>query len=413
MKKLLLISLCFIMTFNILGFASGTNKELELNVLKNYENLDQSLNEVFITSKEKNISKHFVSKYNPKLHYTTHISDINEIYSQVEITGTLMIKNVKYPFSAIGNVEKFTVDGTVYYLGALEGKITVEGIEYGLLLGYTANSNKENITFNIATDKSQICFIFGEAVITEELDKRMNANKKRENLSEELRNDIMYPFAAASSSGGRTFKLVKSQTANINHTNFSTQKGVTAHFYDQIDDTVCMIMMQSYKGTFEQALKNWDRFSQSLRIYQVKGSVAVGNGKGKIVGTHPSTSQNSSSTYLLNLFSEVVGMLDVVNPIPMLSLILSPDKGGITASWSSFTGSIQVNAGTQVTINCDGNVENYLPLFFGYAKNESGYFEGTFTGEIQYQEKYSIPGSGYVYIYYNSKPASSSFSICK
>lgn len=421
MKKLIIMLICFVLLCSMIVFASDTSTELDLLKLRNSKNLDESLNNLFILNNSNESSNKFQELYDPKINYKITYVNENEAFANLKLEGYLKIKNIKYPFSTAGEVQKIMVDDTTYLIGPLEGTISINDVNYELILGLSSNGKNDNITFNIKTDSDYACLIFGKPVITDEVDKKIKlkkVNKTNEITSHDLStetilsNESQELTQSVSSTSGRTFNLIKSATGYINHSNFSSQKGVTAHFYDQPDDYMCMIMIQSYKDTFEQALKNYDTFSQSAKVYKLKGSLNVGNGKGAVTGTHPGVSQSGPSVSLLDVFNDVIGMTELVNPLPLISTIISAGKGGLSIDSSNMFPYIEVIAGYDVSIYCD-NFDDYLPLFFSYQTNTSSVFAGSFTGEMQYEETYSVPLGGQVYIYYNSNPATSTFSIAK
>jgi len=67
-----------------------------------------------------------------------------------------------------------------------------------------------------------------------------------------------------------------------------------------------------------------------------------------------------------------------------------------------------MKAGSRVNLDFD---HQYIPFFTVGLNAHQGKVEGEFYAELRYKEKYSIPGSGYIYNYYDSEKAEDDFDL--
>ncbi|WP_034429900.1 hypothetical protein, partial [Caldisalinibacter kiritimatiensis] len=185
------------------------------------------------------------------------------------VKGQLEIEGNKYDFKADGDVEKIQLKSGELIEGSLEGNIVIEDNEYKLLIGFANKNNKVSLSMNIYNESDSSVMIFGKPVILENdmkeiEEKRLKGTeKKKSNISEF--NLINNEETVNLMSTTRTFNYVKSETAYMDSSKIDDEYGVRVKLYQEENNGESLLLkLRSYAEDIEEALNNYDPFSQSV-----------------------------------------------------------------------------------------------------------------------------------------------------
>ncbi|SHK64820.1 hypothetical protein [Paramaledivibacter caminithermalis] len=325
------------------------------------------------------------------------------------VKGHLEIEGNRYDFKTEGEVEKKQLKSGELIEGALKGNIVIEGDEYKLLIGFAKKNKKVCLSMNIYNESDSMVMIFGKPIISENDMKEIKEKKSKETKK---KNSNMYNFTSIKNekmcklkSVTRIFEYIKSESAYMKNSTIDDERGVKVKLYQEENNgELLLLKLRSYAEDIEEALGNYDPFSKSVELYEVKAGFKFS--KGKCDGVHPSEDDDGSSVDVFNILYDVLNCFGI--PTNTLAAAINGSKGYLNVYSSTLTPYLKTRAGSNLELDFD---DEYVPFFVIGIDGNQGKVAGKFYAEMEYKEKYYIPMDGYVYNYYESKKAEDDFSL--
>ncbi|MEA1976042.1 MAG: hypothetical protein U9N10_11030 [Bacillota bacterium] len=165
-----------------------------------------------------------------------------------------------------------------------------------------------------------------------------------------------------------------------------------------------MLKLRSYAEDIQEELSKHDYFSKSVELYEVKAGVQFS--KGRADGFHSCEDDDGSSIDVFNLLYDVLNCFGI--PTNILANAIDGSRGYLNVHTSTLIPYLEIRSGSRLDLDFD---DKYIPFFIIGIDASQGRVAGEFYAEMKYKERYYIPGSGYVYNYYESEKAEDDFSL--
>ncbi|SKC89880.1 hypothetical protein [Maledivibacter halophilus] len=405
MKKILIFTLVTILLF---GSFQGSYAVSNKNVSQLYKIHGNSLSLNSFNQKF-NIGNEFSNKVDTQIAYKYFI-DFDEDCQIVTLTGELENKGDTYKFQAKGEVEEILKDSNLIE-GSLHGNITIGGEKHKLLVGFSKKNNQICLSMNIYNGVNSIVMIFGKPVISEndmekiEREKQISSKRKNVNIAPSLQNDKMPTLRKVT----RYFDYVDSANANMESSKIDDERGVKVKLYQEEDDgELLLLRLRSYAEDIQNVLNDKDPFSREVELYEVKAGFELA--KGKCDGWHPPEEEDGSRVDVFSIIYDALNALGLPTNTfaDILDSAINGSKGYLKVYESNIVPYLKMRAGSRLDLDFD---DEYVPFFVIGIDGNRERAEGTFYAEMEYRERYRIPGDGDVYIYYESEKAEENFDI--
>ena len=325
------------------------------------------------------------------------------------VNGQLEIEGNRYDFKVEGEVEKQQFKSGELLEGSLEGNIVIEGNKYKLLTGFAEKNNKVCLSMNIYNESDSMVMMFGKPVILENDMKEIEEKKSRETKK---KNSDMYNLTSIENdkmcdtkSVTRTFDYIKSESAYMENSIIDDERGVKVKLYQEENHgELLLLKLRSYAEDIQEELGKHDCFSKSVELYEVKAGFQFS--KGHADGFHPGEDDDGSSVDVFNVLYDVLNCFGI--PTNTLANAIDGSRGYLNVNPSTLVPYLKVRSGSRLDLDFD---DEYIPFFIIGIDASHGRVAGEFYAEMEYKERYYIPGSGYIYNYYESEKAEDDFSL--
>lgn len=393
MKKIIVIILIcvLILPTSLISFANNKN----VLMLKDYD--EEEENEIFeseFLNEIKSMKEELIFNYN----YT--IKDEKD-GAHIKLKGNVKSKNIDAKLYAEDSVEKIITDNNIFYDGSLEGELNYKSNKYDIIIGFMKKNDNESIVLNIYDGNENIVLLIGKSVYNKnDID---NVKKNRKGFIEKQKDDNLEIQTLSSS---HTFSRLEYLYSKIKHNDYDHINGMKLGIYYDLADYVLMMQTKTYKNNLWSALSS-DPFSSDLEVYEIYNHVHLN--QSTVSNTYPAMGQDGYNVNLWNIFTSVLSNFDF-NASSILSELLEGTNGYLNVYDDTYNASMKIRSGSSVEINAD---DEEMRFFISYIENPNGVVAGVYKGYVEYKETYSIPGSGYVFIYYKTNQLYENFSLTR
>lgn len=343
-------------------------------------------------------------QWNATYSYTFEPKEDDSSKADVSLDFVLLGSGVNIPVSLVGDVPSYLLDnGVVLWHGPIRGFVTIHGIPYSVIAGFSKTNVTEGIQATVTIQAARVedaidpvVFDFGATVLTPEITAEIFSKRRPVSSPDETAVQLSENVSLATvDEVADEFVFEGSAFGTFNHPELSipglAQCGI-AHFNGATNrlaigvKSYCRNIDAYYNSNFGLSTTVID--SYSIQLTRTSDSA---NGYSYIVGMETydfGVSSFGTETLLLPLFQDILGLLGV--PTALITEAFDSLKGVVERDFYTNAAIVSVQFGAFDFANFD-NIDAGTPIVFQLATNNAtgNYSYYDFTTSMTYRTTFA------------------------